>query len=231
MLLDTWSSVLAQSFQRLSIGVVNFVPNVLIAIIIFIAGWVIGSVVGRVIAQLIRSVRLDSVLRSVGVEELARRAGFNLDAGAFLGALVKWFIIIVFLVAAFDVLGLTQINDFLNQVVLLYLPNVLVAVLILLVAGVLADLARSVVSASARAADITSAGFLGTMTHWSIWIFAILAALYQLGVAGPFVQTLFTGIVVAVSLALGLSFGLGGQHAAAKYIERVHDQLSHKHHH
>ena len=221
MILKTWSEVLAQSFQDLWMGVVSFVPNLVVAIVIFIAGWVVGSLLGRVVSQIVKSLKVDNALRSAGSEALLNRAGFRLNSGKFLGGLVKWFVIVVFLVASFDVLGLNQVNDFLQQVVLLYLPQVIVAVLILLVAALIADAMQSVVKGSAKAAEIKAANFLGNVTKWSIWVFAILMALYQLGVAAAFVQTLFTGFVVALALASGLAFGLGGKDSAAKILSKM----------
>ena len=215
MILKTWSQVLAQSFQDLWAGVISFVPNLVVAVIIFIAGWVVGSLLGRVVSQIVKSLKVDNALKSAGSEALLNRAGFRLNSGKFLGGLVKWSIIIVFLVASFDVLGLDKVNSFLQQVVLLYLPQVIVAVLILLVAALIAEAMQSIVKGSAKAAEIKSANFLGNVTKWSIWVFAILMALYQLGVAAAFVQTLFTGFVVALALASGLAFGLGGKESAA----------------
>lgn len=226
MLLQTWTEVLTRSFQDLWLGVVGFIPSVIVALLIFIFGWLIGAGLGRVIAQVIASLKVDNALRSAGLEEVLERAGFTLDSGRFLGGLVKWFIIIVFLVASLDVLGLDQVNIFLQEVVLLYLPQVIVAVLILLIAAVVAEVTQSLVVGAAKAAEMSSARFLGSVTKWAIWIFAVLAALNQLSVATAFVQTLFTGIVVALSLAIGLSFGLGGQDAAGRYIEKMRKEVA-----
>jgi hypothetical protein len=226
MLLQTWADVLTKSFQELWMGIVQFVPNLIVALVIFLIGWVVGAVLGRVIAQIVRSLKVDNALRGAGLDDVFSRAGFDLDSGLFLGTLVKWFVIIVFLVASLDVLGLSQVNVFLQEVVLLYLPQVIVAVLILLVAAVIAEVMQNVVIGGAKAAHMSAAHFLGSVTKWSIWVFAILAALNQLGVASAFVQTLFTGIVIAVSLAVGLSFGLGGQDAASRYVEKLREEIS-----
>lgn len=228
MVLNTWADVLTQSFQGLFYGVVAFLPNLLIALIILLVGWLIGAGLGRLVAQVVRSLQVDQALRSAGVERVLERSGFRLDAGAFLGFLVKWFFIIVFLVAALDVLRLTAVTDFLRTVVLGYLPQVIVAVLILLVAAVLADAVQKVVAGAARTANVRSANLLGTIARWAIWIFAILVALNQLQIASDFIQPLFTGFVVALALAFGLSFGLGGQQAAARFIDRMSNEISHR---
>ena len=223
-----WTTVLTSSFQNLWDGFVAYVPGIVVAILIVVIGWLIGSLIGRVIAQVVRSLKVDQALRRAGVEEALGRGGIMLNAGGFLGGLVKWFIIVVFLVAAFNVLHLDQVNNFLQAVVLQYLPQVIVAVLILLVAAVIGDVMQRIVVTSARAAEIHSARLLGSVTKWAIWIFALLAALYQLGIAAAFIQTIFTGVVVALSLALGLSFGLGGQEAAGRFIEKMRNEISHK---
>src|ERR1700722_18523869 len=146
MLLTTWADVLTQSFQSLTYGLVLFIPNLVVAIIIFIIGWLVGVGLGRLVEQVVKAVRVDDALRAAGVETVVKRAGFKLDSGAFLGFLVKWFFIVVFLLASLDVLGLTDVSLFLRTVVLTYLPHVIVAVLILLVAAVIADAAQRVVA-------------------------------------------------------------------------------------
>lgn len=228
MIVQTWVEVLQMSFSQLLSSAIGFIPNFLFAVIIFVIGWFIGSLLGRVVAQAIRAIKVDQALRSAGVDDVVRRAGYDLDSGAFVGALVKWFVIIVFLMAALTVLNLTAVTLFLNQIVISFLPAVIVAVLILLVAAVIAEVAQGIVVGAARAAGIRSAGFAGAVTKWAIWAFAIIVALSQLGIATQYFQTLFMGIVVALSLAFGLAFGLGGQDAAARFIERTRDQMSHK---
>jgi len=225
MVFTTWADVLSQSFQNLFYGLVAFIPNLVVAIVIFIVGWLVGVGLGRVVAQIVNSLRVDQALRSTGLEHLLSRAGFELSSGRFLGFLVKWFFIIVFLVASLDVLHLTTVNLFISDVVLGYLPQVIVAVMILLVAAVVAEAAERVVVGTAKAATMHAAGFLGKVARYAIWIFALLAALAQLNVATAFVQTLFTGVVIAVSLAVGLAFGLGGQASAAKYLEHLQAEI------
>lgn len=229
MLLETWSQVFTRAFQDISTGIIGYTPKLFVALVIFVLGWMFGAILGRIIAQIIKAIKVDNALREAGLEEVFSKAGFNLDAGKFLGGLVKWFVVIVFLVASLEVLQLKQVTMFLQDVVLTYLPNVIAAVLILLVAAVIAEVVQKIVTGGAKAADLSSARFLGTVARWAIWIFAILAALAQLDVAKAFFQTLFTGIVIAISLALGLAFGLGGQEAAARYIEHLRKDLP-KHH-
>lgn len=226
MALQTWSDVLAASFQELWFGVVQFIPKLFLAAIILAIGWIVAVTLDKAIARVIRLSRIDKVLQSLGLDSFLAKGGFKLDSGAFIGGLVKWFFLIVFLVAAIDVLGLSQVNMFLRDVVLLYLPNVIVAALILVAAALIANTVQRIVVGMVKGANFPSAGFLGGVSKWAIWIFAILAALYQLGIAAPFVQTLFTGFIAMIVIAGGLAFGLGGRDAAARYIEKLREEIS-----
>lgn len=225
MVFETFGDILYASFQNLWGGVIEFIPKFIVAFIIFIIGWLIAVSLGKIIAQVFGMLKIDKIFENIGLSEAVTRAGFKLDVGAFIGGLVKWFFIVVFLIAAVDVLGLEQVNIFLREVVG-YLPNVIVAAFILVIAAVVADTMRKIVHGSARAAHLPSSELLGGITKWSIWIFAILAAMFQLGIAGPFVQTLFTGFIAALSIALGLSFGLGGKEAAARFLSKLGSDIS-----
>jgi hypothetical protein len=221
----TWGEALRASFQDIWIGVANFIPSFIAAVVLFLVGWLIAVLLGKVVAQIIKAIKLDVALRGAGFDKVVERGGFPLDSGAFLGALVKWFFIVVSLVAALDILGLKTVTQYLSTVVLNYLPNVIVAALILLVSVVIAQAVQKLVVSSAKAADISSATVLGEISKWAIWIFAFMAALSQLQILNDFIQPLFIGIIAAVSLALGLSFGLGGRDAAAKFIEKTRENM------
>ena len=227
MIVSQSAGVLQSSFTDLWYTVVQFLPVILAAVIIFVIGWIVGVVLYRVVEQIVKVLRIDDALKAAGLNEVAREAGFTLNIGRFLGTLVQWFIVIVFLVAALDVLGLNRVTIFLQQVVLLYLPQIIVAVLILILAAIVAETVKNIISSSARAAGAHSGNLAGTVAKYAIWITAILAVLNQLGVATEFVQTLITGLVVALSLAFGLAFGLGGKEAAARTIERVRGEIMH----
>lgn len=229
MILQTWGDILNNSFQNLWNGVISFAPSIIIAIIIFIIGWVVGVFVGKIIDQFLKSVKVDNLLRNAGVEDLLKKAGLHLNCGAFIGGLVKWFIIIVFLITSLDVLGLTEMNKFLSLVLLPYIPKVIISVIILLVGAMVAEALRKVVVSAIQAAGVKSANLLGTITKWAIWIFSVIIALSQLGIANEFLLTFFQGVVIALSLALGLAFGLGGQEAAARYIEKIRQEITNHH--
>ncbi len=230
MNLDTLSGELTMRFQEVwQVIFVTILPKVIIAVLIFILGWLVAVILGKWVAQIISALQVDKALKSVGTEEVLSRAGFKLDAGAFIGGLVRWFIIVVFLIASLNLLGLTQVNEFLRQVVLSYLPRVIAASLILLLAAVVADAAHKIIAGSAKAVGSHSAQLFGGVAKWAIWVSAILVALNQLGIGGQLLNNLFTGVVAMLAIAGGLAFGLGGRDAAARYIEKLRQDINNHH--
>lgn len=227
MIVAQSAATLQTSFNDVWFAVVQFVPAIIAAVVIFIIGWIVGMILAKVVEQIVDVLRIDDALKASGVHEAVRDAGFSLHAGKLLGALVKWFVIIVFLIASLEILGLVRVTIFLQQVVLAYLPQVIVAVLIIILAAVVAEVVRNIVMGSARAAGVRHASLAGAIAKWAIWVFAILAALNQLGIAAALWQTLFTGIVIALSLAFGLAFGLGGKEAAADAIAKLRSEMGH----
>ncbi len=225
MYIQTWADVFTTSLQNLWMGFITFVPNLIVAILVFIIGWVLGSLVARAISQVISALKVDGLLASAGVDDVLGRAGMRLNVGYFIGEIVKWFIVIVFLIASLEMLKLYQVTAFLRNDVLGYLPHVIIAGLILVLATIIADAMGKIVSGSAKAANVHTANFLGTMTRYAIWIFAFIIALSELGIAQQFLFTLFTGIVAMLALAGGLAFGLGGKEAAARGLEKVRDSI------
>ena len=132
MILNTWGTVLNNSFQSLWTGIIMFIPSLIVALVILIIGWAIGALVESVIEKFMKVIKFDESLRRAGFEEVVKKAGLNLNSGRFIGKIIEYFIIVVFLIASFDVLGLTQVTSFLQQIVLGYLPQLIIAILILL---------------------------------------------------------------------------------------------------
>ncbi|MEK7123952.1 MAG: hypothetical protein AAB851_03625, partial [Patescibacteria group bacterium] len=220
MIIQTWGDILIASFQSMWQGFIVFLPKLFGAVIIFIIGWIIAIALGKLIAQIIKAIKVDAVLAKLGFEEALLKAGLRLDSGAFVGTLVRWFLIIAFLLTAADILELTQITDFLHDI-LIYIPNVIVASVIILAAALISDIIQKIVKASVEAAGLKAGDLLAAVVKWSIWIFAVLAALVQLGLAVSLINTLFMGIIAMIAIAGGIAFGLGGKDVAGEVLGNI----------
>lgn len=223
MIVQSWTDVIVGSLQNLWMGFANFVPNLIAALVVLIIGLIVAAGLGALVEKIFEAIRLDLFLDKLGVKPYFERAGMRLRASYFLGRLVYWFVVIAFLLAASDSLGLYALSGFLTSV-LGYLPNVIAAVLIMLAAVVLGGLARRVVTASVMGARLHAAQFLGSLTWWAIVVFGLLAALTQLNIAAEIIQSIVTGFIAMLALAGGLAFGLGGKGYAEHLVNKLKDR-------
>lgn len=227
MVIQTWTEALTGSLQNLWTGVISFLPALIGSLIILIVGLIIATGLRALVERIINALKLDAALRKIGLSPYFERAGLQINSGKFLGLLVYWFLVIAFVLAITDSLGLFGVSLFLRDVIS-YIPNIIIAVLIMLAAVLLANFLRSLVRASVTSAKLHSSKFLGALTWWVVIIFGFLAALIQVGIATSILQTLVTGLIAMLALAGGIAFGLGGKDYAAHLLEKLREQTENR---
>ncbi len=221
-MIESWSVVITQSLQGLWMGFTDFLPSLIGALIIIIVGLIIAAAFATLVEKIFEGIKLNKFLHTIGLTPYFDRAGLKLNGSVFLGRLTYWFLLIAFLLAASDALGLYAFSGFLSSV-LAYVPNVIIAVLVMLAAVVVANFLRNLIKMSVRGAGLHSANFLGTLTWWALVIFGFFAALSQLNIAREIVNTLVTGFIAMLAIAGGLAFGLGGKEYAGYLIGKLRD--------
>ncbi len=228
--LSTWTDAVSTSLTDLWFQFITIIPNIIAALVVFFIGWSIAIALGRLIEKAMVMLRINSAFESItGLKRAVEQAGLKLDIAHLVGEIFKWFLIIVTLLASTDILGLNQVSQFLTSV-LLYVPNVVVAAVILVISVVLANFVYRTVLASVEAAGFTSGGMVAAISKWSILIFALFAALLQLNVATQLLQTFLTAFFAMIAIAGGLAFGLGGKDLATKWLQKAEHDLSGKKH-
>ena len=226
---QTWGDAISGSMIDLWVRFIGFLPALIGALIVFFAGLIIAIALGKAARKIINIIKVDQVVEKMKLSEKFKGSGVKLSISRFFEELVKWFLILVFLMASTDILGLNQVTNFLNDVIF-YIPNLVVATIILAIAFLLASFVYNVVRHSTRAAGVMSATLLATIAKWAIIIFGLLAALVQLKIAVSLVNTLFIGVVAALSLAAGLAFGLGGKNEAEAILKKLREEISERNH-
>ena len=223
------SDILAGPLLALWNTIVSYLPRVLGALIVFVIGILIAIVLQRVVMKVIAILRLDELAKKLEIKTQFEHVGIRLHIGYLLGWIVKWFFVIGALIAATDILGWAQVTDYLKQVIL-FVPNVIIAVIILLAGILLGNFVQNVVRSSVGAAKLASADFLSGISKWAILIFSFMAALVQLQIAQDMIRVLFAGLVFMLALAGGLAFGLGGKEHASQLLSRLKKDISNDSH-
>jgi len=224
MVLD-WIDVTIQALQNLWQGFLSFIPVLLGAVIVFIIGWFFSVGVGKLVAEVLKKLKLNQIFEKGAWRNALEKAEIKVDASAFVGAVVKWILIVVFLLAAVEILGLVQFAIFLKGV-LGYLPNVIVAVLIFVVTVIVVDIVEKIVRAAVEGIKVGSGQIVSAVVKWSIWVFAILAILTQLRFeAADWIFELIKMVFMGIVLIAVVAFGLGGKDMAAEILQDLRKKL------
>ena len=224
MIVTNWLDTTIIALKNLWVGFIDFIPNLIGALLVFIIGWIIAVAIGKLVAEVLKKIRFNQIFEKGNLKTALEKAEIKVDASSFIGAIVKWVLLIAFLIAALQILGLNQLERFFVDV-LNYLPNVVVSAFILVVAAIIADILEKIVRATVEGVKAGYGQIVGAIIKWSIWIFAILAILLQLGIAEDLVIIIVQGVVDLIVIAGGIAFGLGGKEIAGEIARDIREKL------
>lgn len=219
--ITSWGDSLMASLAAAMSLLFAAVPRVLGFLVILGIGWLVASLIEKLLVAVLRAVHFDNLADRAGLAGMARTV--QREPSRVLGLIAKWFVRLIVLVAAFDALGVPAVSQVFLQL-LLWLPNLAVALVILVVGGMAANALGDLVRRAAARSRIERFDLLAAAAKWSVWAFAILVAINQIGIASSLVTILFMAIVGAVALALGLSFGLGARDTAGAIVRQIYER-------
>lgn len=218
MNINEWGAALTASLTSALSLFLAAIPRIIGFLVIIIIGWLISGALAAGVAALLRAVRFNDLAQRSGLSGFVRNMGVNTDASGLLAEITKWFVRLIVLVVAFDALGLPAVSEVLQQF-LLWIPNLVVAVVVLVIAGLAANALGNLVRGSTAQAGLGNPDLLATIARVAVWGFGIVIAVNQIGIATALVNTLFMGFIGALALAAGLAFGLGGRETAAQIVQ------------
>ncbi len=228
MVVQNWADAVVGSFKELWLSFAGFLPEIIGAIVVLAFGLIVAAGLGMLVEKVFDALRLTPLINKTGVGEYFKRGGVEFNIARFFGRLTYWFVTIVAVTSAAEVLGLKVLSQFLYQGVLLYIPRVAGAVLILLAAIVVANFLKSIVRASVMSAKMHSAKFLGALTWWAVVVLGLFAALSTLGIDTDAIKIVLWGLMMMIALAGGIAFGLGGKDYAAHLVNRLREDVHEK---
>jgi hypothetical protein len=218
-----WSDAMFTSLAAAMALLFSAIPKILGFVLIVVAGWLVASLIEKGLAAMLRTIRFNEMAQRAGLGDFVRKMGMETDPAGMMGMVVKWFVRLIALVVAFDALGLPAVSEVLRAL-LLWLPNVVVALVVLVIGGLAARGLSNVVRGAANEAGLSNAHFLSRAASTIVWAFTIVVAVNQIGIATELVNTLFMAVVGAIALGLGLAFGLGGRETAAEILRKWYGQ-------
>ena len=196
------------------------IPRIIGFAVVLIVGWIISSLLAKGVQALLHAVRFNELAQRSGFGDFVQKTGVRSDSSGVIAGIVKWFVRLITLVVAFDTLGLPAVSNVLQQL-LLWLPNLVVALVVLVIGGLAARALSQLVRGTAAEAGFSNPDMLASVTRVAVWAFTIVVAVNQLGIATTLINTLLVGVVGAISIAFGLAFGLGGRDRAARILDSM----------
>ena len=215
---NDWGDAVMVSATEALQNFLGFLPALIGAILILVLGWIVAGLLAGLVERVLKTVGFERAANTTGISSFIQRSGSTWTASAIVAEIVKWFIRLIAIQAAASVLGLNQISQIINAI-LLWLPNLVVAIAIIVIGALIARFVAGLVRGTTDQMGFSNAELLGNVAHYAILVFAVIAAVDQLGIAETVVNTLLIGLVATVVLAAGLAFGLGGQQTAARITE------------
>lgn len=214
-----WGDAFANSFREAMAGLAAAIPNLLGFLLIVLIGWIVASLLSSAVGALLRAVRFNELANRAGLSTFVNNMGLRTDPAGFVALITRWLVWLVTFVVAFDALGLPAVSNILQQM-LAWLPNLIVALVLLVIGGLVAGVVANLVRGATATARLGDPNLLASIAQIAVWAFAIVAAINQLGIAPTLVNTLLIATVGSVALALGLAFGLGGRDTAGQMVQR-----------
>jgi len=218
--IQNWDQAVLTSASNVLTSIGNFLPSLIGAIVILVVGFIAANLVGALVTRILVALRFNQLADRVEINNFIRKTGVQSTAADIVGKLGYWFVLVVALLAAADTLGLHQLTSILGNI-LFYIPNVVVAIFILVAGALLGEHLANVTKGTMHAASLSTAETVAKITRWAVIVFAVLLAMDQLKITPQLVEILFAGFVAALALALGLAFGLGGQRWAARVLDEL----------
>jgi len=220
-----WNNLIVEPVRQMLTRILAYLPVLLGALVILIVGWIVAKAIRRLVDWLLKTLRFDVLADKAGISEILKKGNLEISARELVSNIVYWLIIIMVLVMTVDALGLPKSSDILSSL-FAYIPKVIAALLVLIVAMFLASFVSGIVRTAAGNAKLPKPEMLAAISRWAIIIFAITISLEQLGIAPLLVTATFNIVLGGIVFALALAFGLGGKDAAAKFLEELRKKYS-----
>ena len=215
-----WESLIVEPIREMLTKIMEYLPVLLGALLILIIGWIVAKITRSIVNGVLKVVRFDVLVDKAGISEVLRKGDLKTTARQVISGLVYWLVMIMVLVMASNALGLPKASEILSSL-FAYIPKVIAALLVLVIAMFLANFVSGIVQTVAGNAKLPKPQLLAGISRWAIIIFALTISLTQLDIAPLLVTATFNIILGGIVLALALAFGLGGKDAAAKYLDEL----------
>ena len=222
--MGNWQVVLLEPAKAVLSQVGQFLVNVLLVIVILIIGWIISKAIKAVVVRILKTIKLDVISERVELTDLLAKGGIKYSLSELIGVICYWLSLLVTFVVAINAVGLTIAADLLNKIIL-YIPNIIAAIFILILGMFVATVLKNIVQTAANNAGLSQVKVLGKVVEVAAMVFAVAIALEQLNIGAKIIELIISIVLASLGLGLALAFGLGCKDMAAKFLSELADKF------
>lgn len=225
--MPNWQAILVEPAKTILAQIGQFMASALLVIIILIVGWLVSNIIKAIVIKVLKTVKIDSLSETVKLDTLLAKGGISNPLSELVGIICYWLAILVTLVVAINALGLTVAAELLNRVIL-YVPNIIIAIFILISGMFVAALLNNIVQTAANNAGVSQSKLFGKIVEVVVVIFAVAISLEQLKIGARVIELAIGIILASIGLAAAIAFGFGCKDIAAKFLSNLIDNLKSK---
>ena len=225
--MSSWQIVLLEPARTVLAQISQFLVNVLLVIIILLIGWLVSKVIRSVVSKTLKTARINELSSRIELDKLLGKGGITYNLSDLIGAICYWLGLLVTFMVAVNSIGLTIAADLLNKVVL-YIPNVIAALFILILGMFVSTLLKNIVQTVASNAGLNQSKLLAQVVESVVIAFAIFVGLEQLQIGIRITELTISIVLGSLGLGLALAFGLGCKDIAGKFVSELTDKLKKK---
>lgn len=225
--MSNWQIILLEPAKTVVSQIGQFLINVLLVVIILIIGWIIAKFIKALVTKFLRTIKLDDLSDRIELDNVLAKGGISYSLAELIGVICYWLALLVTFVVAINAIGLTVAADLLNRIVL-YIPNIIAAMFILILGMFVATLLSNIVRTAANNAGLSQAKLLSKAVEVVVIVFAIAITLEQLGIGAKIIELFISIVLASIGLGAALAFGLGCKDIAARFLSEVIENLKSK---
>lgn len=221
------NTYVVEPVRNLWAQLLTFLPSLISVLLLLLLGWLVATMIQKVATRFLKLARLDSLSEKVGVANILTKGDINYTLSEIIGVLIYWLIMLVVAILVVNFMHLEVAAELLNRVVL-YIPNVIAAVFVLVLGIFFASILANTVRTAAANAGLQQARTLGQITQVTVAVFVFLQAVKQLGIDTTLVDMILRAIVYSLAFGFGLAIGLGCKDMAGRYVQQLVDSFKPK---
>jgi len=211
------------ALEQLFLRLIDFVPNLFGALLILLVGYILAKLLTTLLKRLLNAVGVDKLGDRLQNIDVVANADLEIRLSTLLAQILYYFLMLIILVAATDVLGMPVVSNLVSSAIA-YIPDLIAAIIILIVGVILADMLKDFIVVACRSFAIPAAGMIGSIVFWFVLISVLISALSQAQIETSFIIANLSILLAGLAFAFALAYGLAARPLLGGFLAQFYNR-------